>query len=146
MYATPTTYESKGTNVPSIKILLADDNDSFRSLLCSFLGSHDGIEVIGEAGDGQEAVRQTEQLNPDLVLMDLEMPIKDGFEATREIKRRMPKTRVVILSVYSSEVYRRAAREFGADGFIDKNSMKEPLVALLMDEQARHAEAAVKVA
>lgn len=132
--------------MPSIKILLADDNDSFRSLLCSFLGAHDGIEVVGEAGNGQEAVRQTEQLNPDLVLMDLEMPVKDGFEATREIKRRVPKTRVVILSVYSSEVYRRAAREFGADGFIDKNSMKDPLLALLAEEQARHADARVKVA
>jgi two-component system response regulator NreC len=132
--------------VPSLKVLLADDNDSFRSLLTSFLGSHDGVEVVGDAADGLEAVRLAEYLKPDLVLMDLEMPIKDGFEATREIKRRWPKTRVVILSVYSSEVYRRAARDFGADGFIDKNSMKDALVALLMEEQARRAEAAVKVA
>ena len=132
--------------MPSIKVLLADDNDSFRCLLTSFLGSHDGVDVVGEAEDGLEAVRQAERLNPDLVLMDLEMPVKDGFEATREIKRRMPKTRVVILSVYSSEVYRRAARDFGADGFIDKNSMKDALLSLLMEERARHADAAVKVA
>ena len=132
--------------MPSIKVLLADDNDSFRCLLTSFLGSHDGVDVVGEAEDGLEAVRQAERLNPDLVLMDLEMPVKDGFEATREIKRRMPKTRVVILSVYSSDVYRRAAREFGADGFIDKNSMKDALLSLLMEERARHADAAVKVA
>jgi len=132
--------------VPSIKVLLADDNESFRCLLTSFLGSHDGVDVVGEAEDGLEAVRQAERLNPDLVLMDLEMPVKDGFEATREIKRRMPKTRVVILSVYSSDVYRRAAREFGADGFIDKNSMKDALLSLLMEERARHSDAAVKVA
>ena len=132
--------------MPSIKVLLADDNESFRCLLTSFLGSHDGVDVVGEAEDGLEAVRQAERLNPDLVLMDLEMPVKDGFEATREIKRRMPKTRVVILSAYSSDVYRRAAREFGADGFIDKNSMKDALLSLLMEERARHADAAVKVA
>ncbi len=132
--------------MPSIKILLADDNDSFRCLLTSFLGCHDGVEIVGEAGDGLEAVQQAERLSPDLVLMDLEMPVKDGFEATREIKRRMPKTRVVILSAYASDVYRRAARDFGADGFIDKNSMKDALLALLMEEQGRNANAAVKVA
>jgi len=132
--------------VPSIKILLADDNDSFRCLLTSFLGAHDGVEVVGDAVDGLEAVKLAEYLHPDIVLMDLEMPVKDGFEATREIKRRMPKIRVVILSAYSSDVYRRAAREFGADGFIDKNNMKDALLALLVEEQARRAEAVVKVA
>ena len=132
--------------MPSVRILLADDNDSFRCLLTSFLGSHVGFEVVGEAEDGLEAVRQAERLSPDLVLMDLEMPIKDGFEATSEIKRRRSRTRVVILSAYSSEVYRRAAREFGADGFIDKSNMKDALIAVLMEEQARHADAAVKVA
>lgn len=132
--------------MPSIKILLADDNDSFRCLLTSFLGAHDGVEVVGDAVDGLEAVKLAEYLHPDIVLMDLEMPVKDGFEATREIKRRMPKIRVVILSAYSSDVYRRAAREFGADGFIDKNNMKDALLALLVEEQARRAEAVVKVA
>lgn len=132
--------------MPSTKVLLADDNEEFRCLLTSFLGSHNGVDIVGEAGDGLEAVRETERLKPDLVLMDLEMPVKDGFEATREIKRRMPKIRVVILSVYGSEVYRRAARDFGADGFIDKNNMKDALLALLMEERARHADAAAKVA
>ncbi|MBM4162637.1 MAG: response regulator transcription factor [Ignavibacteria bacterium] len=128
--------------MPSIKILLADDNEKFRSLLNSFLGARDGVEVIGQARDGLEAVKLATKLSPDLILMDLEMPVKDGFESTREIKRQVPKSRVVILSVYSSDVYRRAAREFGADGFIDKNNMKDALVALLNEEQARHAAAA----
>jgi DNA-binding NarL/FixJ family response regulator len=144
--STPTIHNEEGTSVPSIRVLLADDNENFRSLLNSFLGTHDGVKVIGEAGDGLEAVKQAKTLNPDLILMDLEMPLKDGFEATREIKRHLPKSRVVILSVYSSEVYRRAAREFGADGFIDKNNMKDPLQALLLEEQARHGDAAAKVA
>jgi NarL family two-component system response regulator LiaR len=132
--------------MPSIKVLLADDDDSFRCLLTAFLGSQDGVEVVGEAGDGLEAVRQAERLNPDLVLMDLEMPVKDGFEATREIKRRLPKTRVVILTIYGSDVYRRAARDFGADGFIDKNNMKDALLAVISEERARDSDMGVKVA
>lgn len=129
-----------------IKVLLVDDHENFRHSLSSFLKSQRDVEVVGEAVDGDDAVRWTEQLHPDLVLMDLEMPQKDGFEATREIKRRMPNTRVVILSLYSSEVYRRAAREYLADGFIDKNSMKDALLAVIMDERARQDGAAVNAA
>jgi DNA-binding NarL/FixJ family response regulator len=132
--------------VPRLRIVLADDHEDFRRSLSSFLKLQDGVEVIGEAVDGDDALVQTERKQPDLVLMDLEMPKRDGFEATREIKRRWPKTRVVVLSVYSSEVYRRAAREFLADGFIDKNSMKDALLAVLMDERARQTQAGVNAA
>ena len=121
----------------TVKVLLADDFESFRDSLRLFLKSQPGFEVVGEAVDGNDAIEKAEQLHPDLVLMDLEMPNKDGFDATREIKRRLPDTRVVILSMHASDVYRRAAREFHADGFIDKHSMKFALVAILMDEQAR---------
>jgi DNA-binding NarL/FixJ family response regulator len=125
------------TNVTRLRIVLADDHEGFRRTLCSFLKMQEGIEVIGEAVDGEDVLVQTECKQPDLVLMDLEMPKRDGFEATREIKRRWPKTRVVVLSAHSSEVYRRAANEYLADGFIDKNSMKNALLAVLMDELAR---------
>lgn len=121
----------------TLKVLLADDFEGFRQSLRSFLKSQPGIEVIGEAVDGDDAVVQTECKQPDLVLMDLGMPKRDGFEATREIKRRWPKTRVVVLSAHSAEVYQRAANDYLADGFIDKNSMKDALLAVLMDEQAR---------
>jgi len=123
--------------VPRLRIVLADDHEDFRRTLRSFLKLQEGVEVIGEAVDGDDALVEIERKQPDLVLMDLEMPKRDGFEATREIKRRWPKTRVVVLSAYSSEVYRRAAKEYLADGFIDKNSMKDALLAVLMDEQAR---------
>lgn len=130
----------------TVKVLLADDFEGFRHSLRAFLKSQPGFEVVGEAIDGNDAIEKAEQLRPDLVLMDLEMPNKDGFDATREIKERSPETRVVILSMHSSDVYRRAAREFRADDFIDKNSMKYALVAILMDEQARHADTAVNAA
>ena len=130
----------------TIKVLLVDDFEGFRHSLRSFLRLQPGFEVVGEATDGNEAIEKAEQLHPDLVLMDLEMPNKDGFDATREIKRRMPETRVVILSMHSSDVYRRAAREFRADDFIDKNSMKYALVSILMNEQARRSTLAANAA
>jgi len=130
----------------TVKVLLVDDFEGFRHSLRSFLRSQPGFEVVGEAVDGNDAIEKAEQLHPDLVLMDLEMPNKDGFDATREIKRRSPETRVVILSMHSSDVYRRAAREFRADDFIDKNSMKYGLVAVLMNEQARRSNLAVNAA
>jgi DNA-binding NarL/FixJ family response regulator len=130
----------------TVKVLLVDDFEGFRHSLRSFLRSQPGFEVVGEAVDGNDAIEKAEQLHPDLVLMDLEMPNKDGYDATREIKRRLPETRVVILSMHNSEVYRRAAREFRADDFIDKNSMKYALVSVLMDEQARRSSVAVNAA
>lgn len=130
----------------TVKVLLADDFEGFRHSLRLFLKSQPGFEVIGEAVDGNDAVEKAERLHPDLVLMDLEMPNKDGFDATREIKQRYPDTRIVILSMHSSEVYRRAAREFHADDFIDKNSMKIPLLAVLMDMQARCSDLAANAA
>lgn len=130
----------------TVKVLLVDDFEGFRHSLRSFLRSQPGFEVVGEAIDGNDAIEKAEQLHPDLVLMDLEMPNKDGFDATREIKRRMPETRVVILSMHSSDVYRKAAREFRADDFIDKNSMKYALVSVLMNEQARRSTVAVNAA
>ena len=130
----------------TVRVLLVDDFDGFRHSLRSFLRSQPGFEVVGEATDGNEAIEKAEQLRPDLVLMDLEMPNKDGFDATREIKYRLPETRVVVLSMHSSDVYRRAAREFHADDFIDKNSMKYALVAVLMSEQARRSGIAINAA
>jgi DNA-binding NarL/FixJ family response regulator len=130
----------------TVKVLLADDFEGFRHSLRLFLKSQPGFEVVGEAVDGNDAIEKAENLHPDLVLMDLEMPNKDGFDATREIKHRFPEMRVVILSMHGSEAYRRAAREFRADDFIDKNSMKFALVAVLMDVQAQRSSMAVNAA
>ena len=130
----------------TVKVLLADDFEGFRHSLRLFLKSQPGFEVVGEAVDGNDAIEKAQDLRPDLVLMDLEMPNKDGFDATREIKLRFPQTRVAILSMHSSEVYRRAAREFRADDFIDKNSMKTALLSVLMDAQARRSNVAVNAA
>lgn len=92
------------------------------------LASHPDLEVVGEAGDGREAVQCVENLKPDLVLMDLSMPEKDGMEATREIKRRFPETRILALTVHDSEEYLLVALKAGADGYILKKATHVELV------------------
>ena len=114
-----------------MKVLVVDDHLTFRRSLSEFLQSLAGIEVVGEAANGKEAVEQTAELHPDLVLMDVSMPTMGGYDATKIIKDRHPDTRVVILSSHSGEVYRSAARESHADGYIEKASMKMALVSLL---------------
>jgi DNA-binding NarL/FixJ family response regulator len=120
-----------------LKVLLVDDHDRFRQSVVSFLNEQGFIEIVGEAVSGEEAIAQTEQLRPDLVLMDLDIRERDGFQATREIKLRVPRTKVVILSMYDGEVYRRMAWRYAADGFIDKSSMKSALLEILLSERSR---------
>ena len=121
-----------------LKVLLADDNDSFRRILAAFLKAQKNIEVVGEAIDGQEAIEQAERYHPDLVLMDVHMPKQNGIEATKAIKHRWPGTKVFILSMDPSEFYRRNTQEF-ADGFIAKSSMKNALLQVLACEQSNYA-------
>jgi DNA-binding NarL/FixJ family response regulator len=116
-----------------IRVLLVDDHERFRQSVAIFLNEQGCVDIIGEAVNGDDAIAQTEKLRPDLVLMDVDMPNRDGFEATREIKLQRPETKVVILSMHGSEIYRRTAWRYAADGFIDKSSMKEALLALIVD-------------
>ena len=120
-----------------LKVLLADDHDSFRRILIAFLRTQKDIEVVGEAVDGQEAIEQAERYRPDLVLMDIHMPKQNGIEATKAIKNRWPGTKVFILSMDPSEFYRRNTQDF-ADGFIAKTSMKSSLLSILSSEQHSH--------
>jgi DNA-binding NarL/FixJ family response regulator len=119
----------------TVKILLADDHDCFRHILQTYLDAQDGFEVVGEARDGNEAVKKASELRPDVVLMDVYMPHKNGIEATRTIKRMWPSTKVFILSMDPSEGYRRNIRTI-ADGFIAKTSMKNALLTILANEQS----------
>ena len=126
----------------TLKVLLVDDHDELRGSLASFLRKQQGVEIIGEAANGMRAIEQTEKLHPDLVLMDYDMPGCDGFQATRQIKSRVPNTRVVILSAEAGVSYRLKAWRSDADGFIDKGSMKKDLVTLVVDERRRLGEGA----
>ncbi len=109
-----------------LRILLADDHEGFRRILASFLRTQPGVELVGEAIDGQDAIDQSNTLQPDLVLIDVHMPRQTGVEATRTIKGRHPQTKVIMMSVDSSESYQRSALEV-ADAYVAKTSLKKDL-------------------
>jgi DNA-binding NarL/FixJ family response regulator len=103
------------------RVLLVDDHDLFRAGLRALLEAIDGFEVVGEAGDGHEALRLVEQLKPNVVLMDLMMPGLNGLETTSRIARGFPEVRVVILSMNSAEEFVLPSVRAGACGYLLKN-------------------------
>jgi two-component system response regulator NreC len=114
-----------------ISLLLAEDHTIVRQGLQALLKQSDHIEVIGQAEDGQEAVRKTDELRPDVVLMDISMPILNGIEATRQIKKQHPETKVLILSMHPNEEYIYAALNAGASGYILKQDAHLDLMAAI---------------
>ncbi|MGC1403552.1 MAG: response regulator transcription factor [Thermodesulfobacteriota bacterium] len=110
------------------RILIVDDHPTLREGLRSLLSSQDVFDIVGEAGDGLEAVALVDKLRPDLVLMDISMPRMDGIAATREIKGKRPETKILIFSVYMTPEYLKAALEAGADGYILKDSPRTKLI------------------
>ncbi|GBD29498.1 Transcriptional regulatory protein LiaR [bacterium HR32] len=113
-----------------MRVLLADDHVLFRDALRSLLEAR-GIEVVGEASDGQEAVERTWQVRPDVILMDITMPRMDGLEATRIIKARMPDVKVVILTVSDEDRVLFEAIKSGAQGYLLKNLRADEFFELL---------------
>jgi DNA-binding NarL/FixJ family response regulator len=107
---------------PRIRVLLADDHQVVRRGLRGFFELLDDIEIVGEAEDGRRAVELVEALNPDVVLMDLLMPVMDGIAATAEIKARFPEVEVVALTSFIEEDRVTAALEAGATGYLLKDA------------------------
>ncbi len=105
-----------------IRVLLADDHDLVRAGFRSLLQNFEGVQVIGEAADGQQALRLVESLKPDLVLMDIAMPELNGLEATARIVEQFPSVRVMILSMHANEEYARRALRAGALGYLLKRA------------------------
>ena len=108
-----------------ITVLLADDHDVVREGLRMLLGIETDIEVVGEAKTGREAVQMTKKLRPDVVAMDIAMPVLNGLEATRQILKALPSTRVLVLSGHSDDAYVDQFIEMGAFGYITKQSPTE---------------------
>jgi DNA-binding NarL/FixJ family response regulator len=115
-----------------LKLLLVDDNRRFMEIAADFLSSHPGIEIIGLAHSGLEALRLLENLSPDLVLMDISMPDMNGLEATRKIRARPFPPQVVILTMYEGAEFCALAQNAGADGFITKADFGDSLWPLIM--------------
>ena len=111
-----------------IKILVVDDNTLFRQSLTDFLRGQGDMEVIGEACDGEEAVRKVTGLRPDVVTMDMRMPVKSGLTALRAIEALPSPPQVIILTGYDSIEYREAAKAAGADAYLEKASIVKDLI------------------
>jgi len=110
------------------RIVIAEDHTILREGLRSLLSSNANFEVVGEAGDGREAIRQVKKLKPDLILSDLSMPRMNGMEAIKEIKRESPATKILVLTVHRAEEYILATFRAGADGYLLKDSTHSELL------------------
>ena len=115
--------------------MLADDHVLVRQGIRQFLEEAGDIRVIAEAGDGAEALRLAQQLGPDIVVMDINMPKVTGVEATRRIKQHLPDVKVLVLTAYDDPPYIRALLQSGADGYILKTAPSEELVKAVRDVQ-----------
>ncbi len=122
----------------TVHILIADDQPRVRDSLRALLETADGLEVVGEARDGQDAVEQAERLAPDIVLMDLEMPRLDGLAATAALTRHTPSPAVILLTIYNWPWVEAAARQVGAAAFIGKTAQPETIVQTIRALAARN--------
>jgi len=114
-----------------IRVLLADDHTIVRKGLRSLLEGERGIEVVGEAGDGRRAVAKVEELHPDIVVMDIAMPVLNGLEATHQISRRFPEVKVVILTIHDTQQYILHTLRAGASGYVVKRAAPAELVTAI---------------
>ena len=114
--------------MPKTRVLLTDDHTLFRHAIRTLLAAEPDLEVVGEASNASESVVFAQQLRPDVVLMDIGMAGMSSFEATRQIRRQRPETRVVFLSMYDDEDYLAESMEIGASGYILKDSPAEQLL------------------
>jgi DNA-binding NarL/FixJ family response regulator len=111
-----------------IRVMVVDDHAVFRQGICALLARRKGIEIVGEAGDGKQALTQVAALRPDVVLMDIAMPVMNGLEATQAIRKSSPATRVLVLTQYESKEYIFSLLQAGAAGYVLKLAPVEELV------------------
>jgi DNA-binding NarL/FixJ family response regulator len=111
-----------------IRIVLAENHMIVREGLRSLMESTGNVEVVGEAEDGQIAVRLTQELCPDIVIMDVSMPVMDGIQATRQIKEKVSDVRVIMLTMHSGEMYVQQALQAGASGYLVKDTAAQILM------------------
>ena len=110
------------------KVLIADDNALFRSHVIEILNMEPDIEIVGEARNGWETIEKVRSFKPDLVLLDVRMPRMNGIEVTRQLKKEIPKLKIIILTLHNLLEYKNAAKSCGADAFILKLCMDKELL------------------
>src|SRR5688500_10035332 len=111
-----------------LRVLLGDDHTLFRHGMRKILEARSDWEVVAEVGDGREAIRQAVALRPDVAVIDIGMPLLNGIDATQQIVKRAPETRVLVLSMHSDEAYVTRALQAGATGYMLKDSAGNDLL------------------
>jgi len=116
-----------------IRVLIADDHRLFGQALEAILATDDRLEVVGHAGDGSEAVQLALSVKPEVILMDISMPIMDGFQATKQIRKQRPHARVLMLTGSNSRIDVDRAREAGAAGYVTKDRIAAELIDAILE-------------
>ena len=120
-----------------LRVLIADDHRLFAEALEAILTTDERLEVVGQASDGEKAVELAEKLHPDVVLMDVSMPVLDGFEATREIREANEEVRILMLTGSNSRADVDRSREVGASGYVTKDRIASELVGAIVEVTRR---------
>ncbi len=127
------------TTTKQITVLLAEDHDIVRQGLSSLLNADGGFNLVGQARNGREAVELAAKLRPDVILMDIAMPVLNGLEATRQILTANPAAKVIVLSAHSDDEYIERMREAGVAGFLEKQTSAEILTKAIREVAAGRA-------
>jgi DNA-binding NarL/FixJ family response regulator len=130
--------EAAVTTTPDkVRVLIADDHRMFAEALEAILATDDRLEVAGHAGDGAEAVRLALKSRPDVILMDIAMPLMDGLQATKQIRKEWPTACVLMLTGSNSRIDVDRAREAGAAGYVTKERIAAELIDAILEIGAR---------
>jgi DNA-binding NarL/FixJ family response regulator len=121
----------------AIRVLIADDQRLFAEALEAILAGDDRIEVVAHAGDGREAARLALDLDPDVILMDISMPVMDGFQAAREIRKRDAEVSILMLTGSNSRDDVDRARKAGASGYVTKDRIAAELIEAIVEIRRR---------
>jgi DNA-binding NarL/FixJ family response regulator len=121
-------------NVPGrIRVLIADDHRLFGQALEAILATDDRLEVVGHGGDGAQAVQLALSVEPDVILMDIAMPVMDGFQATKQIRKQRPTACILMLTGSNSRIDVDRAREAGAAGYVTKDRIAAELIDAILE-------------